>query len=224
MDRYINKFNEAFMAAERIINMVESAGFDLTDPYSIINYANYSTTPDEMRWDNGASRLVIWDEDYCDYVIKIALSEKFEKFCQHEVEVYEAAMKEGFADKFAWCMQYAEPHGEGDTYVPGIYIMEYADCNEDVNMDSAWKYGYEQYCKMKGFDSSNYDHADEYEEWNCEEYDDMVIEYVQSTMSEEQKRAFNVFMMKWWITDIHTQNVGYVGNRIVILDYAGWNW
>ena len=29
MDRYL----EACLAAERIINMVESAGFDITDPY-----------------------------------------------------------------------------------------------------------------------------------------------------------------------------------------------
>ena len=63
---------EAFMAAERIIDMVRSAGFDITDPYSILN-ADYSMFPYDMEYSNGASRLVIWDSDYCDYVIKIAL-------------------------------------------------------------------------------------------------------------------------------------------------------
>lgn len=226
MDRLLNRINQAAMAADRIIDMLECAGFDLTDPNSIISYPNYMNMPGSMTYAYGASRIVIWDEDYCDYVIKIALDEKYEKFCQHEVEVYEAAIKEGLADTFAWCMCYAEPQygDEGKYETPGIYVMEYVDCNEDVNSDEIWKYGYSQYCKERGLDSSSYDYADDYDEWNCEEDDELVLEYVESQMSDEQRRLFNVFMMKWWISDIHNQNIGHIGNRIVILDYAGWNW
>ena len=226
MDRAINKINEAFMAATRIVNMVESAGFNITDPLSIINYANCSNTPDEMRYSYGASRLVIWDDDYCDYVIKIALNESYEKYCQHEVDIYNAAVKEGFADKFAWCACYSEPCLDEDFYNPGIYVMEYVDCNEDEVYDSAWKYGYEEFCSMKGIDGSSY--SDElirsFDNWNCEEEEDMVIDYIKSSMSYEEQRAFNVFMMKWCISDIHTQNAGFIGNRMVMVDYAGWNW
>lgn len=226
MDRLLNRINEAAMAADRIIDMVECAGFDLTDPNTMITYPNYINMPDGMQYAYGASRIVIWDEDYCDYVIKIALNEKYEKFCQHEVEVYEAAVKEGLADIFAWCMCYAEPqyNDEGEYEAPGIYVMEYVDCNEDVNCDEIWKYGYSQYCKERGLDSSSYDYADDYDEWNWREDDDLVLEYVESQMNDEQRRLFNVFMMKWWISDIHSQNIGHIGNRIVILDYAGWNW
>ena len=226
MDRLLNRINQAAMAADRIIDMLECAGFDITDPNSIISYPNYMNMPGSMTYAYGASRIVIWDEDYCDYVVKIALDEKYEKFCQHEVEVYEAAIKEGLADTFAWCMCYAEPryNDEGEYEVPGIYVMEYVDCNEDVNSDEIWKYGYSQYCKERGLDSSSYDYADDYDEWNCEEDDELVLEYVESQMNDEQRRLFNVFMMKWWISDIHNQNIGHIGNRIVILDYAGWNW
>ena len=226
MDRLLNRINEAAMAADRIINMVESAGFDLTNPNDMLTYPNYMNMPGSMTYAYGASRIAIWDEDYCDYVVKIALDEKYEKFCQHEVEVYEAAVKEGLADNFAWCMCYAEPqyNDEGEYEVPGIYVMEYVDCNEDVNSDEIWKYGYSQYCKERGLDSSSYDYADDYDEWNCEEDDELVLEYVESQMNDEQRRLFNVFMMKWWISDIHNQNIGHIGNRIVILDYAGWNW
>lgn len=222
----MNRYLQACAAAERIINMVESAGFDVTDPTSIINSWDYCSMPDGMWYSYGASRLVIWDTDYCDYVVKIALDEKYEKFCQHEVEVYEAAVKEGLADTFAWCMCYAEPqyNDEGEYKVPGIYVMEYVDCDEDVNSDEIWKYGYSQYCKERGLDSSSYDYADDYDEWNREEDDGLVLDYVESQMSDEQRRLFNVFMMKWWISDIHNQNIGHIGNRIVILDYAGWNW
>ena len=227
MDRLLNRINEAAMAADRIINMVESAGFDLTNPNDMLTYPNYMNMPEGMQYAYGASRLVIWDEDYCDYVIKIALDEKYEKFCQHEVEVYEAAVKEGLADTFAWCMCYAEPQYDdnGEYDAPGIYVMEYADCNEDVNYDEIWKYGYKQYCSEMGLDSSSYDYAEDYNEWNCcEEDSELVLEYIESQMSDEQRRLFNVFMMKWWINDIHNCNIGYIGNRIVILDYAGWNW
>ena len=214
---------EAFMAAERIIDMVRSAGFDISDPYSILN-ADYDVFPYDMEYSNGASRLVIWDSEYCDYVIKIALDQKFEKFNQHEVEVYRAAVKEGFADNFAWCICYQEPMICDDWYVPGIYVMEYVDCDEEAVSDSAWIYGYESYCKMKGFDSSTYDHADEYNEWNWCEDDDMVLEYIEAHINEEKRKAFNVFMAKWWVTDVHSQNVGFKGNRMVMVDYAGWNW
>ena len=225
MDRRVNRINEACIAAERIINMIESAGFNIADPHSII-YGDYSVFPRDMQYAYGASRLVVWDEDYCDYVIKIALNEDYEKYCQHEVEIYEASVREGLSDKFAWCMCYAEPRydDENKYETPGIYVMEYVDCNEDVNMDEVWKYGYSQYCKERGLDSSSYDYADDYDEWNCEEDDELVLEYVESQMSDEQRRLFNVFIMKWWISDIHNQNIGHIGNRIVILDYAGWNW
>ena len=224
MDRLLNRINEAVMAAERIINMVESAGFDITDPNSIINYNNYSLMPDDMRYAYGASRIVIWDEDYCDYVIKIALDEQYEKFCQHEVEVYEAAVKEGLADNFAWCMCYSDSYYEEDKYVPGIYVMEYVDCNEDTVADATYKHGYEEYCEMNGLDSSNWDSIDEYDRWYEGDSEDRVLDYMESLMSSEYRRMFEVFMCKWWITDIHEQNVGFKGSNMIIVDYAGWNW
>ena len=74
MDRLLNRINEAAMAADRIINMIECAGFDITNPNSILDYPNYMNLPDGMQYAYGASRIVIWDEDYCDYVIKIDFS------------------------------------------------------------------------------------------------------------------------------------------------------
>ena len=224
MDRLLNRINEAAMAADRIIKMVEYAGFDITDPNSIINYNSYSLMPDGMQFAYGASRLVIWDEDYCDYVIKIALDEKYEKFCQHEVEVYEAAVKEGLADNFAWCMCYSDSYYEEDRYVPGIYVMEYVECNEDTVADATYKHGYEEYCEMNGLDSSNWDSIDEYDKWYEGDSEDRVLDYMESLMPSEYRRMFEVFMCKWWITDIHEQNVGFKGSNMIIVDYAGWNW
>ena len=222
MDRYL----QACAAAERIINTVECAGFNVSDPTSIINSWDYCSMPDGLWYSYGASRLVIWDEDYCDYVIKIALDDRYEKFCQHEVEVYAAAVKEGLDAQFAWCMCYSKPHynDEGVCEVPGVYVMEYVDCDEDAAEDITWKYGYEQYCSLNGLDSSDFDSEDAYNDWNQGETEERVLDYMESLMSPEYRRAFEVFMCKWWITDIHTQNVGFKGPNMVIVDYAGWNW
>ena len=225
MDRLLNRINEAAMAAERIINMIECAGFDITNPNSILDYPNYMNLPDGMQYAYGASRIVLWDEDYCDYVIKIALDEKYEKFCQHEVEVYEAAVKEGLADNFAWCMCYSDSYYEEDGYIPGIYVMEYVDCNEDTVADTTYKHGYEEYCEMNGLDSSNWDSIDEYDRWYEGDSEDRVLDYMESLMPSEYKRMFEVFMCKWWITDIHEQNVALKPDgNMVIVDYGGWNW
>ena len=222
MDRYL----AACHAAERIINMVECAGFDLTDPYSIINCGDYSNMPEGMDYAYGASRLVIWDNDCCDYVIKIALSPNYEKYCQHEVEIYQAAVKEGLADNFAWCMCYAEPtYADGEIDAPGIYVMEYMDCNEDAVSDVTWTHGFEEFCYQRGLDSSDCTSVDKYNDWNEGESEEMVLDYMESLMSPEYRRAFEVFMYKWWITDIHEQNVALKDNgQMVIVDYAGWNW
>lgn len=221
MDRQINRINEACMAAERIINAIECAGYDLSDPNTIV----YDGLPGDLRYAYGVSRLVIWDEDYCDYVIKIAREKSYEKYCKREVEIYAAAAKEGLQDSFGWCMCYSEPVEEVENYVPGIYVMEYLDCNEDEVADDAWSYGYKEYCRSHDLDDSNYDNVDEYNNWNCNEDDAMYLDYFESEMDSDYLRAFEIFISKWCVTDLHNANFSCgTPSQMKIVDYAGWNW
>lgn len=220
---YITKTDRAWAAAYRIVDALESAGVDLTDAIGIARGTYYEYMPSDIQYASGASRVAIWDE-CCDFVIKIAFSKNYEKYCQHEVEVYAAAVKEGLEDNFAWCVCYQEPEECEDDYRPGIYVMEYMECDEEAVRDSAWKYGYESYCRERGLDSSNYDHAEDYDDWNWNEDNEMVLDYIEAQMDEETRRAFCVFMMKWQVSDIHEGNCGFKNNRMVIVDYAGWNW
>ena len=127
---------------------------------------------------------------------------------------------EGFWEAIDWC---EEHYGKIDA--PGIYVMEYMDCNEDEVSDAAWTYGYKQYCSANGLDSSNFDSADEYNDWNEGEHEGQILDYMESQMTSDYRRAFEVFMCKWWITDIHEQNVALrPDGSMVIVDYAGWNW
>lgn len=223
MDRRINRINEAFMAADRIINAIECTGIDLSNPDGFFQYSEY--LPSNIQFDSGVTRLVFWDTDYCDYVIKIALNQKYEKYCQHEVEVYAAAVDEGVSDSFAWCTCYSEPVEEEEVYVPGIYVMEYLDCNEEAVSDSAWSYGYKKYCEERGIDGSDWEATDDYNEWRWDEGEETVLDYMESMMSTEYLKTFEVFMRKWWINDIHEANVSFANDgRLVIIDYAGWGW
>lgn len=221
MDRYLI----ACHAAERIVNEIESAGFDLTDAHAIID-GFWGGMIGSINYAYGASRLVLWDEDYCDYVIKIALDPSYEKYCQHEVEIYAAAEKEGVSDSFAWCMCYQEPtYADGEIDAPGIYVMEYLDCNEDEVYDDAWCHGYKEYCRSHGLDASNYDNASQYDNWNQSDDSDLVLDLLESNMSTEYRRMFEVFMCKWEITDIHQGNISCLHNgHRKIVDYGGWGW
>lgn len=216
MDRYL----EACMAAERIVNEIKAAGFELNDPKDFIHNA-YQYLPYYIQYAYGASRLVIWDTEYYDYVIKIALEPSYEKYCQHEVEIYRAAVDEGVDDSFAWCTCYAEPDWDND--LPGIYVMEYLDCNEDEVYDDAWTYGYKEYCRSHGLDDSNYDNADDYDSWKECDDSGLVLDLLESNMNDEYRRAFEIFMWKWNITDIHQGNISSTV-PMKIVDYAGWNW
>ena len=221
MDRRINRINEACMAAEEIINAVQCAGYDLSDPNAII-HDGWGGFLGDLRYAYGASRLVIWDEDYCDYVIKIALNPDYEKYCQREVEVYAAAVEAGLSNSFGWCMCYSEPDYDND--MPGIYVMEYLDCNEEKVADDAWTYGYKEYCRSNGLDDSNYDNADEYNDWNCDD-EGLYLDYFESEMDRDYLRAFEVFLCKWRITDLHQANFSTgKPSEMKIVDYAGWGW
>ena len=219
MDRKL----QAFMAAERLINAVESSGIDLSNPERII-IDGYLYFPDYLSCEWGASRIVVWD-DQCDYVIKIAREEKYERYNQREVEIYADAVKEDIADNFGWCACYSEPSTNEDGYVPGIYVMEFLDgSEEDVESDS-WNYGYNTYCEENGLDKASKDSENEYQEYAYDNENGIVMEYLESQMCSPRDIAvFEIFINKWQITDLHVGNYLYRDNQLVICDYAGWGW
>ena len=122
-------------------------------------------------------------------------------------------------------MKTFESQLEGLSFSEQIYVMEYLDCNEDEVADDAWTYGYKEYCRSHGLDDSNYDNADEYNDWNCDEDECMYLEYFESEMDSDYLRAFEIFISKWRITDLHNANFSCGSpSQMKIVDYAGWGW
>jgi hypothetical protein len=216
MDRRI----EAFEAAQRIIDECVDYGFDLTDPESILKLGRRGQYPCGLYMNWGATRLVIWDE-YEDYVLKIAIQDYYEKYNAHEAEIYWAAEGEGngVSESFAWCDCYIEPTVDA----PGIYVMEYVNCDEDRVIDDSYTYGYKRFCEDNGYDPDDEESADAYSDYYYEDSDE-ILDYFMSDMSDKERQIFWTFFSEWRIHDVHCQNIGFRGNKPIICDYAGWGW
>lgn len=220
MDRMV----EAFAAAQRMID--ELAHYGLDRETLVNDFENDCELPCGMWWNCGASRIVIGDEME-NYVLKIASTQNYEKYNQREVEVYQRAVEEGLEDNFAWCACYLEPYTEDGVYLPGIYVMERLDGNEDEVRDSAWVYGYQQYCKVYNWLYKDLSHASDYNNWSGRNYedDDDLLDYLTSFIKESDMiRKFYCFIEDERVDDLHCGNFLFRNERLVICDYAGWNW
>lgn len=215
----MNRTVEAFTAAQRIMDKLELAGFDAFNPTDIKD--NGYNLPDDMHYNWGASRVVVWDDE-CDYVIKIARGPFDEKYNVHEVEVYAAAVEEGLEETFAWCACYIEPVDYGDVSVPGIYVMEFLEGDEEDISQRAYDCGLNNYCETHGITYPTSDTCDDYERTVNE--DEEIMELVESTMPQHKRGLFERFLIDWNVSDIHCGNVLFRNDTYVICDYAGYGW
>lgn len=212
-----NRTISAFMAAQRIIDTLEKGGFYTYDPRHIED--NSYCLPDNLHCDFGASRVVIWDENY-DYVIKIARTEDDERYNKREVEIYEAAVAEGLEESFGWCACYHEPSEWDGEYVPGIYVMEFLDGDEECVCERAFSCSFEKYCEIHSIDNPTVETVSSYEsEVNP---DEEVMNLIKATIPESKHSLFDKFVRIQDITDVHSGNVLFRNDTVVICDYAGW--
>jgi hypothetical protein len=97
----MDRFTEAYNRISKLMEILYHCDFNIDDPWSI----EHIDLPSNIHYEMGATRLVVWDEDNRDYVAKIALTDEDEKYCVHEVELYNAAVKAGLEAHFGWCAE-----------------------------------------------------------------------------------------------------------------------
>ena len=214
-----NRVIPAFMAAERIIRELKMNGLQVSDPERIKDID--LCLPDGIYCDYGASRVVIWDEER-DYVLKIARSRECEEYNEHEASVYQAAVEVGLEESFGWFACYREPLEEDGKYIPGIYVMEFLEGDHECVCERAFSYGFDKYCSLHQIDNptpvtiSNYyavtDHKEE------------VKTLIKATIPEEKHLLFDDFIITHHVNDLHSGNVLFRNDTVVICDYAGWDW
>lgn len=160
----------------------------------------------------GASKMVLW-EDEMPYVLKIPfLNDVDRDYCKIEIDNYKKAEKiPEIAECFAWCDYLFELFG-----FP-IYIMEKANCDEGEISEQAYSSAYEATCEYESVDEEKF--SEDFYYWSD-------IEQMENLLCDEWTwRVFDKFLHfceKNNINDRHTGNWGYIGDRLVIVDYSGY--
>ena len=180
----------------------------------------------------GCTKFVIGDED-CDYIIKFqppCLEEEHSNYdyCGREVEVYNAAVVEGFADKFAWCAKLFDYELEDGSKLP-VYVMEYCQCSYESISDDMDDWHYSKFCTSRHIEKS--DKAwEEYDNVKYDEtFDERMMEWAYSVWGldfnaivEPGVKTIAQFMREMCINDIHCGNWGWCHNKLVLTDYSGY--
>lgn len=198
---------------------------------NIVDFLAYGNYPENIRWSNGASRVVIWDENEPDYVLKIARNPGYDKYNQREEEIYVDAWSEDAEEAFAWisCIYGAGALNEnGYTNLSGIYAVEFADCDEELISEHASTAAWEEYCEYNNIDYTDEKEREHFFDYEYEgfEYDeDSVVDFAASHFwGEEVSQKVWKLIRKFNINDLHTGNFGFRNNMMIMTDYAGWGW
>lgn len=205
--------------------LFNACGFDnIEDECCFADFANRHTLPDDVWYEFGASRIVLGYNDG-EYVFK--MDDDFadeEDFTKKEYEVYQLAKEEGLAEYFA------EEVFVG-TYVVGkyeveVYAMERANIDYDGNSERGRESRFREYCEDNGIINPNAEVEDIFFSHVYSNWDEGSAEDMFSVASEEwgYSEAYKVqrFCEDHEVNDLHAGNWGYVDDRWVITDYAGF--
>lgn len=220
------KLLNAEIRVKDIINQLRPYGFDrvLDDPKIAENwfYSNEKELPDNIGWADGATRMVIWDIDYEDFVIKFDKCDQCElsyadSYTGNEARVYTEAIKCGLEHRFAWIDRIGF---FGNTE---IFAMEYYYCDECAISDASYQNRYLNFCKENDYDPDDEDVSEEfyYNSGDCTNQEAM-FELMEEIWGPEEEWEVERFLRDMQVTDIHSGNIAYNNGEIVIVDYASF--
>ena len=160
-------------------------------------------------WDNGigyscgCTKHVFWLEDKMEYVFKIDIDNKY---CEKEYEIYQKAKEAGISNLFA------EVYYIGQIFGKNIYAMDYAYVSEDDIENDYYKKNYE-------FGLTDDEIEENLSELNSE---DIVLSLFEFYYSVNIIEKLAKFISQNQLGDFHGENVGYIDNRLVFIDYSGY--
>jgi hypothetical protein len=209
--------------------MDESCPEDIEDCWDGLRSAREKL---EIWTGTGCTKFIIGDSNY-DYIIKFQppfadINDVGDcDYCAREVEIYNKAVEEGFADKFAWCAKLFDY--ETPNFVLPVYVMEYCQCNYEGIDDDMNDWHYSKYCTSHGIEKSDeaYQKYDE-DKWD-RQFDERMMEWAYSVWGLDYNavvdpgaKTIAQFMREMFINDIHCGNWGWCKNKLVLVDYSGF--
>lgn len=199
---------------DKIMKLLFKKGFD---PFNIGDIETLGL-PANIEWAYGATRLVVWDWDYPDFVVKIPLGTDCFKYCDKEVGLYQASLVDGVDRYFAWT-EFVDFYHDWP-----IYAMEFVDCDQDSIEDSVYTSAFENWCAETGSDMDDDDAKYEFSDYFYDEVCDFIYDWIYNQIGSLEAKALESFINVNRINDIHCQNVGFKDGQIVIVDYASFGW
>lgn len=220
-----NKLNEYGVLKEELR---EDAPNDIFG-YPIVRVGDFSSSvnlPGDLNAAVGATRIVFWDAEERDYVIKIGLTPTDEEYCAKEVAIYNAAVEENAEEAFAGIQLIYD----GNTYFDdvlldrGIYAMEYFDCDEDEIASSSTFAAWRRYCEENEIDindSAAYDRFYDDLFYDAQAISESIIDFaIETSWSPELSRKVLNIINTFEINDLHSGNWSMNDGRMVIIDYG----
>lgn len=188
------------------INSVDAV--ELKDKATAICIKNH------IHFRDGATKFVIVSDD-SDYVYKIPRLDEEYDYCRKEVEVYEAACRDGFEQFVAptsFIGTYSfETDGYG-TYELPIYMMEKCKCYEEGEIDELWEYSSQ---------ATSPDYSEDSDELLSGT--ELVDDVFRNLYGDEGRRFMDWFYGTMDLNDLHDGNVGWNKmGRLVAIDYSGY--
>lgn len=201
---------------EEIMNTLFSFGFEFDKTYNMGGLG----LPANIEWAYGATRLVVWDWDYPDFVVKIPLYTDCFKYCEKEAEIYRTAVADGVDRYFAWC-DFIDYYNDWP-----VYAMEFVNCDSDTIEDESYSSAYKSWCEENGYDSEDEKVSDEFNDlyYSDEMCYDSILDWFYDQVSDVIEIALRKFIGRNKVNDIHAQNVGYLNGHVCLCDYAGFGW
>ena len=182
------------------------------------NLAQYGEHGTESWFDNnslgamgfwasgGATKACIGHRDLTDWVIKVGYKEQVT--CDYAALEYENYC---FAEEAGLAFYFPKTVYLGEFAGVSFYLQQMAECYED-QVASDW------YERLR----------DSYEE-SEEEYDDNDLWNEIDSMDDDDRAYLTFhdhelveFLRENHINDLHEGNFGYIGDRMVIVDFSGW--
>ena len=219
--RLLDTLCEKYNLAEHIENDPEDLWNDWEEYYDAVNDCGIWAS-------TGCTKFVIGDDNN-DYIIKFqppCVENEGYDYCGREVEIYNAAMENGFEDKFAWTDYLFDYHFNDNICIP-VYVMEWCQCSYDMIDDEMDDWHYTRFCSSNGITKGDDDAYERYTDSrdNCDEtYSERMLEWAFDCWGGEYSSSsdFVIFMRNMFINDIHAGNWGWCNNRLVLVDYSGY--
>lgn len=185
-----------------VLSNMDNASVASDTDDTILSYENSI-----VRVSYGATKLVLMNE-YSNWVFKIPFKNRKINYCQIEAEIYEDARRENLDKFFAPC--YFLENYDGAR----IYVMQRAE----VSYDKLYSDLFERLSSEGRTEKEASDIVDEADSYS--EFVNWLFPYYSEEPAEFDK--FIDFLNCASINDLHSGNIGYINDRVVLIDYSGY--